>query len=773
MTRQHGTPLTEYNDARTGRSSPIAATDAEVPGRLASLDLCGHASVHSIGLDRLRLRGGDLTPRAGLRRSHAPGQHPDAAARRSHRRARWRRHTHARDGHAAAARSGGAPGVRHRGVHAGLAAVPRLHHAGRSSPSGSARRPTRCEAVEASLRAHGLHARPAQRQRAVDPGQRRPPERCARAFVDVVRARDASRTAPTAIVNQQAPALDSSDRARRPGRPRPRHALDGQAAARPPAHRDRAALAAKPHVVTGGPQPCAAASQAGTSQGGFTADQIASAYGLSGLYAAGGPGGAADEGAGQTVAILELEPYDPNDIAAYEQCYGVNALVANVPVDGGAGTGAGSGEAALDIENVIGLAPAGEHRGLRGAELGRGPVRHVQRDHHRPSRRRWSPRRGGSASSLDGFSQAVGREHPVPGGRRPGDVDRLRLRRRRRPRTASPTNPTPQVDDPASQPFVTGVGGTTRANALGARPGETVWNDGPTVGASGGGISTLLEDAGLPDRGAGVSARDQRRLLGRAVRGHRGRLPRGARRVGRRRSEHRLRDLLERQRQPPDPRAPAGWQVVGGTSGAAPAWAALIALTNASSPCSGTAVGFANPALYNAAANAYAADFNDITSGNNDMTGTNGGQFAAGPGYDMATGLGSPNGSSLAGALCTDAISLANPGAQRSTLHSAGQPPDQGRPTPAGQACTYSATGLPAGLSIDTSTGKITGRPSRLGTSTVTDRRIRSGRDHVAAPRSPGRSRPTRRSRACRCPRSARPGRGCRSRSPPGAMRPT
>ncbi len=65
---------------------------------------------------------------------------------------------------------------------------------------------------------------------------------------------------------------------------------------------------------------------------------------------------------------------------------------------------------------------------------------------------------------------------------------------------------------------------------------------------------------------------------------------------------------------------------------------------NASSACNGTPIGFANPVLYTAAANAYSTDFNDITIGNNDLTGTNAGNFPAGKGYDMATGLGTPNG---------------------------------------------------------------------------------------------------------------------------------
>jgi hypothetical protein len=161
------------------------------------------------------------------------------------------------------------------------------------------------------------------------------------------------------------------------------------------------------------------------------------------------------------------------------------------------------------------------------------------------------------------------------------------------------------------------------------------------------------------------------------------------------------------------------WQVVGGTSGAAPAWAALIALANASSACNGAPIGFADPGLYNAAASAYGSDFHDPTSGTNDMTGTNGGQFAAGPGYDMATGLGSPNGSALATGLCSDAVALANPGPQHSI---AGDPVSlqvtafdtRGAPV------RFGAAGLPAGLSINPSSGKIGGRPRRVGTSTVT-----------------------------------------------------
>src|SRR6202012_4748672 len=48
---------------------------------------------------------------------------------------------------------------------------------------------------------------------------------------------------------------------------------------------------------------------------------------------------------------------DPADIAAFQSCYGTHAQVSYVRVDGGAGSGAGRAEAALDIENLIGFAP--------------------------------------------------------------------------------------------------------------------------------------------------------------------------------------------------------------------------------------------------------------------------------------------------------------------------------------------------------------------------------------------------------------------------------
>jgi hypothetical protein len=54
-------------------------------------------------------------------------------------------------------------------------------------------------------------------------------------------------------------------------------------------------------------------------------------------------------------------------------------------------------------------------------------------------------------------------------------------------------------------------------------------------------------------------------------------------------------------------------------------------------------LGFVNPALYSIARSAsYASAFHDITVGNNILVGSSAG-FSAAPGYDLATGWGSPN----------------------------------------------------------------------------------------------------------------------------------
>ena len=79
-------------------------------------------------------------------------------------------------------------------------------------------------------------------------------------------------------------------------------------------------------------------------------------------------------------------------------------------------------------------------------------------------------------------------------------------------------------------------------------------------------------------------------------------------------------------------------QVVGGTSAVAPLWSALIARL---AQATGKRFGLIQPLLYaGVSPGADVPGFRDITSGNN-------GAYAAGPGWDSCSGLGSPDGTAL------------------------------------------------------------------------------------------------------------------------------
>jgi len=167
------------------------------------------------------------------------------------------------------------------------------------------------------------------------------------------------------------------------------------------------------------------------------------------------------------------------------------------------------------------------------------------------------------------------------------------------------------VDFPASSPHVLGVGGTRLISANGTITNETVWNDGPNGGMSGGGYSNVFQ---RPQWQAAVATQPSRGV--------------------------------------PDVSADAdpdtGYNIlvdgetmtIGGTSAAAPLWASLVARCN---QALNTRLGLLNPMLYAINQN---NGFRDITQG------TNGG-FSATPGWDPCTGLGTPIGNRLLQALST------------------------------------------------------------------------------------------------------------------------
>ena len=88
-----------------------------------------------------------------------------------------------------------------------------------------------------------------------------------------------------------------------------------------------------------------------------------------------------------------------------------------------------------------------------------------------------------------------------------------------------------------------------------------------------------------------------------------------------------------------------GWYDIGGTSLSCPEWAGIVALAD---QLNGGGLGLINPALYRLGADParYANDFYDVTTGNNtadpNVTG-----YPATPGWDPITGLGTPNAANL------------------------------------------------------------------------------------------------------------------------------
>ncbi len=72
------------------------------------------------------------------------------------------------------------------------------------------------------------------------------------------------------------------------------------------------------------------------------------------------------------------------------------------------------------------------------------------------------------------------------------------------------------------------------------------------------------------------------------------------------------------------------------------------------------------------------------------------------------------------GGTTTNTVTVTNPGSQTSTVGTAASLQVGASDSASGQTLTYSASGLPAGLSISSSTGLISGTPTTAGTSTVT-----------------------------------------------------
>ena len=416
------------------------------------------------------------------------------------------------------------------------------------------------------------------------------------------------------------------------------------------------------------------------------------------------------DGTGQTVGLFELDGYTPSDIALYVTQFGLPTALTpsgtttqpalqNVLIDGATGgilTPGGQGEVTLDIDMVLALAPNVSTLYVYEANQTTSPTAALDMFQRMADdtatdgtpllkviSNSWGSAevdaekdpttvngenaafqqmaaQGQSIFSASGDSGAYGAYVPTVG-----------------------LATQPAVDDPSSQPFMTGVGGTTLSYkaptaataTVAAQPGvyvgETVWSAGSQTNSpegSGGGPSIIWSK---PDYQQGLGYDPNRRDV-------------------------------------PDVALDAdpntGYDIyvagkvgtVGGTSAAAPLWAGFFALINEQRTTNGLGtIGFANPILYGIGRGAnYAAEFHDVTTGNNLF-------FPAEVGYDDATGFGSFIGDAMLSALSLNVDQGSGTGTITGTVTD-----DSAIPTPiAGATVTATSTSTGAVKATTTTDG--------------------------------------------------------------------
>jgi subtilase family serine protease len=357
------------------------------------------------------------------------------------------------------------------------------------------------------------------------------------------------------------------------------------------------------HITTALPGTCANAATSG-NKGGFTVQQQAQLYGLASDWSAG------KTGVGQTIAIYELGQYKSADTAVFFKCYGLSPSVTAINVDGGT-NGGFSNEATMDVEAAGALAPGAALEIYQAPNLSSGPIdlyAKIANDNTASIiSTSWGdceidPTGAVAAEQVIFQQMAAQGQTVIAAAGDSGSSD-----------CTGVVSNAPAVDDPASQPYVTGVGGLTVSSI--APLSETVWNS--NGGAGGGGVSTIWSRPSWQNAN-GIPASDTMRMVP---------------------------DLSVMA----DPltgfvnyftdtaNACQGWCSIGGTSIGAPLVSALVAV--AAQVCNTSRLGFLNPTLYSLARSG--KGFVDVTTGTNDLFGT--GVYSAGLGYDMASGLGSPD----------------------------------------------------------------------------------------------------------------------------------
>ena len=350
--------------------------------------------------------------------------------------------------------------------------------------------------------------------------------------------------------------------------------------------------------------------------GGLAPSDIKTAYALSGVSL---------NGAGQTLGLFQLDGYTLSDITKYEDTFGLpHVPLQNVLVDGFNGApGGGAGEVTLDIELQIAMAPGATKVIIyEGPNSSAGVVDTYNRiatdNLAKQISTSWGLQELGSSASEKNSENTIYQQMAAQGQTiyaASGDSG------------AYDDGSTLSVDDPASQPFMTGVGGTTLTTngAGGTYKSEKTWNGGSIAnGGGGGGISAFWN---IPSYQTGV--------ISTASKGST--------------TKRNVPDVSLNS----DPNTgysiyfQGGWVVYGGTSCAAPLWAGFTALVNQQRVANGkTTLGDPHAALKTIGqGTGYATAFHDIADNSTNLF------YPAVASFDDATGWGTINGAGLITAL--------------------------------------------------------------------------------------------------------------------------
>jgi uncharacterized repeat protein (TIGR01451 family) len=379
-----------------------------------------------------------------------------------------------------------------------------------------------------------------------------------------------------------------------------------------------------PHSM--GPQSQTAMPNAGSGPGGtFIGSDFRTAY----------VPGTTLNGANQIIGLVQFDGFYSNDITAYETLAGLPAVsIQTNLLDGYNGiptTGSNSGnpEVSLDIEMVISMAPGMSklivYEGNPNLFIPNDCLSRIASDNLAKSvSSSWTWTGGPNVTTDSLLSQMASQGQSYY--QASGDSDAY---------TGSNILDDPSnFTTPVASPYVTAVGGTTLVTTNGgAYFSESVWNwnnkqpnPQPNVGSSGGiSISNTIPNwQNLASTNGNFRSTTMRNVPDVALTGDNVYVKYGNGSSG----------------------------SFGGTSCAAPLWAGFTALINQQAAFAAKpTVGLINAAIYAMGTNAnYTIMFHDITIGTNIGNNTPGLYFATN-GYDLCTGLGTPNGTNFINAL--------------------------------------------------------------------------------------------------------------------------